>query len=89
MTGEKLSFVFQISRPPYISHKWVGTQNVPNDVTFQMIQTPNLQTFYLEISLANSFKVLKKNSKPITPWFLADFSTITKSTGSGSVSFET
>ena len=93
MIGEQLSFVCQIYRPEYISQKWFSTQNVPNDVMFQMMQTTNSYNFsmwkILENPLAYSFKVFNISLKPITPWFLADFSTITKSSGSGSVSFET
>ena len=37
----KAQFCFQISQRQYIYQKWFSTQNVPNDVTFQMIQTPN------------------------------------------------
>ena len=57
MTGEKLSFVFQISQPPNTSQKWFSTQNVPFDVMFEVRQTPIVWTFYLWINFEKSLGI--------------------------------
>jgi len=89
MIDQKVRFLFQISRPTNVPHKWFGARNEPLGVGFQMKLTQTCFLFIFGKNKQTPWCNLLKRFKMIASGFLPDFSLNQKPPWLGAVSFET